>query len=206
MFSLIAAIAHDGAIGQGHALPWGRIPADLRWFRSITVSGNPLAMASALIHGVPYPPDAEPVTGNALICGHTTYRSLPHSLQGRHTVVLSRAQSCPLAVHHAHSLDDALAIAVHLGAPHTFVIGGAQVYAEALAHPACGRLYITEVWQDYPTADTWWPWDMTLWGWRIGLATAHDPLPWFERTHVSPWQEAADQPRIRFGIWKRVSA
>jgi len=70
-------------------------------------------------------------------------------------VVLSRSSlELPPGVLQARSLDYALAEAQ--GAGEVFVIGGASVYAQAITHPACQTLYLTEIDGAFP-CDTFFP-------------------------------------------------
>jgi dihydrofolate reductase len=131
--ALIAAVARNGAIGRGNALLWHE-PADQRHFRQATM-GCPVLM------------------------GRKTWDSLPERfrpLPGRRNVVVSRnpALTCPGA-EVAGSLDAALALVAD--APRVFVIGGGELYAQAL--PRADELWLTEIDADLP-GDTFFPaWD-----------------------------------------------
>lgn len=120
--SLIAALASNRAIGRDNALLW-RLPEDLRHFRETT-------------------------RGKPVIMGRKTWESLPEAfrpLPGRHNIVVSRnpAYQAPGATL-AGSLEDAVSVAEAEGtADELFVIGGAQLYSQAL--PLASRLYLTEV-------------------------------------------------------------
>lgn len=132
--SLIAAVAENGVIGRNNALPW-RLPADLRRFRRITM-GHPIVM------------------------GRRSYEAIGRPLPGRTNIVVTRrsdytAPGCTVV----HSLDEALARAA--GAPETFVIGGAQLYAEAL--PRAHRLYLTRVHAEIPGDTLFPPVDWSPW-------------------------------------------
>lgn len=201
MFSVVAAIAQDGAIGQGGALPWPRLSTDMRWFRAVTSAADPYGTACYMIDGGIGGYGA-PAT-NALIMGSVTHRSIQYTLQGRHSIILTYGPVHVDAVDIAGSLERALILAEHKRAPHIFAIGGAQVFAEALAHPDCQRLYLTEVQAHYPNADTWWPWEMSLWNWQLGIAVRRDAGAWWERTRVSTWIEEGGVPLYRLSIWER---
>jgi dihydrofolate reductase len=116
---LIAAVARNGAIGRGGQLPW-HLPEDLAHFRRQT-------------------------QGCPVIMGRKTWDSLPprfRPLPGRRNLVLTRQTGLALPGAEAVTgLDDALARVSD--APTVFVIGGAQLYAEAL--PYADRLVLTEV-------------------------------------------------------------
>jgi dihydrofolate reductase len=116
---LIAAVARNGTIGKGNGLIF-REAADQRHFRAATL-GCPVVM------------------------GRQTWDSLPvrfRPLPGRRNLVLSRsADFAAPGAEVASSLPAALA-GLH-DAPRVFVIGGAQIYAQAL--PLATTLLLTEV-------------------------------------------------------------
>jgi dihydrofolate reductase len=114
--SLIAAVASNGVIGRDNALIW-HIPADLAHFKKIT-------------HGHP------------IIMGRRTWESIGRALPGRRNIVITRRQAWQAdGAETAASLAEALALCAE--APEVFVIGGAQVYADAL--PLAHRLWLTEI-------------------------------------------------------------
>ena len=134
---LIAAVARNGVIGRGGALPW-HLGADMAHFRDVT-RGCPVIMGRR--------------TWDSL---SPRYRPLP----GRANIVVSRragwtaegAQAAP-------SLQAALRLAqLRLDASRrVFVIGGAQLYREAM--PLADVLELTEVHADVD-GDTLFPfWD-----------------------------------------------
>ena len=114
--SIIVAVARNRVIGINNTLPW-HLPEDLRHFRALTM-------------------------GHHIIMGRRTYESLGRLLPGRTTVIVSRSKdyAVPGALV-ADSLKGALALCGD--DPEIFVIGGAQLYGEAL--PAANRLYLTEI-------------------------------------------------------------
>ena len=120
--ALIWAQAHGRVIGDGGVMPW-HLPEDLRHFRELT-SADPVVM------------------------GRRTWESLPERfrpLPGRTNVVVTRQSgwTAPGATV-LHSLDEALDRAASSpGSGTTWVIGGAQLYAQAL--PAADRVELTEI-------------------------------------------------------------
>ncbi|MBL8472992.1 MAG: dihydrofolate reductase [Rhodocyclaceae bacterium] len=128
--SLIAALAANGVIGAGNALPW-KLPEDLRHFKALT-SGHPVVM------------------------GGNTWRSIARALPQRTNIVVTRDPAAlPAGVLAAPDLAAALALAgASAGADEVFVIGGAQIYALAL--PLAERLYLTEIHADIE-GDTCFP-------------------------------------------------
>ncbi len=131
--ALIAAVARNGAIGRDNDLVFGD-PADQKHFRAVTL-------------------------GCPVIMGRKTWESLParfRPLPGRRNIVVSRNtdQSVPGA-ELAAGLDAALALVAD--APLAFVMGGGELYAQAL--PRADRLVLTEVDADLP-GDVFFPeWD-----------------------------------------------
>jgi dihydrofolate reductase len=130
-FDIIVATDLNRGIGKNNQLPW-RISTDLKYFRDLT-SSTPV-----------------PDVTNAVIMGRKTWESIPagyRPLKNRVNVVLTRNPdySLPQGVFKADSLDAALTILSRGPVDRVFVIGGAQVYAEAMQHEKCGLLYLTLV-------------------------------------------------------------
>ena len=127
--SLIVAMAENGVIGRGDALPW-RIPEDLKHFKSITM-------------------------GKPIIMGRRTWDSLGRILPGRPHIVLSRDPNFAVdGVSSAHSLEDALTIAESLTEHEIMIIGGAEIYRAALCYVNC--IYLTEIHRSI-SGDTFFP-------------------------------------------------
>jgi dihydrofolate reductase len=131
--SLIAAVARNGAIGRDSALLWNE-PADQRHFRSVTM-------------------------GCPVIMGRKTWDSLPprfRPLPGRRNIVLTRDAAWQAAgAERAGSLAEAIERTAD--AQKVFVIGGGEVYAQAL--PRADELVLTEIDADLD-GDTFFPrWD-----------------------------------------------
>ena len=129
-FSIIAAVDKKLGIGLKNALPW-RLKGDMDHFKQITVN-----TAS----------DKQ----NAVIMGSNTWASLPEKfrpLPERLNVVLSwQPLDLPAGVLFGSSLDNALEqLSNRADINEVFVIGGARVYAEAINHPACVKIYLTEI-------------------------------------------------------------
>nr|UMO78771.1 Dihydrofolate reductase [Pandoravirus belohorizontensis] len=143
-FTVVVAMTASRAIGQRGQLPWGRLPKEMAAFRDLTRT------------------TVDPTKTNAMIMGRATFDSLPRRrpLPGRLHVVLTRrpagTDTYPKGVLTASGLDEALALTAH--AEKVFVIGGAQVYAEAVDHPACAGVWLTQISSpDYPDADAFFP-------------------------------------------------
>ncbi len=132
--SMIAVIgAKTRALGKNNALVW-RIPEDLKYFKQTTL-------------------------GHAVIMGRKTYESIGKPLPSRTNIVVTRtptfkAEGCKVV----ESLDNALAYARALtnpGSPELFIIGGAEIYAQAL--PQTDRLYLTLIDDPGDGADVFFP-------------------------------------------------
>jgi len=116
IISLIVAVAENGVIGRNGDLPW-RIPADLKFFKETTM-GKPIVM------------------------GRKTWQTIGRPLPGRDNIVVTRDKdfSAPGATV-VVGLEAAITAAGD--ASEVMIIGGAQIYAEALSRAA--RVYLTEV-------------------------------------------------------------
>jgi len=119
---LLAAVAENGVIGRGNALPW-RLKSDMAHFRKLTMN--------------------KPV-----VVGRKTYLSIGKPLQGRTTIVVSRdpafaAPGALVAPNLDYALTAARGDALRRGADAIIVAGGADIYIQAL--PVAARLAITEV-------------------------------------------------------------
>ncbi len=99
---IIVAIAKNGVIGAGGAMPW-HIPEDLQYFKRTT-------------------------TSHVIVMGRKTFESLGRPLPNRTNVVVThRSDFRHDGVEVVHSLDEA--VTKH---PDAFIIGGAEIYRQAL--------------------------------------------------------------------------
>ncbi|MBI5176416.1 MAG: dihydrofolate reductase [Candidatus Obscuribacter sp.] len=132
-FDIVVACDLNRGIGKQNALPW-RLSTDMKYFKDLT-SSTPL-----LTEG----------KRNAVIMGRKTWESIPPNfrpLKERYNLVLTRNPnySVPQGVFRSPSLDEALEFLSGGPVDRVFVIGGAEVYKQALAHDKCGLLYLTEI-------------------------------------------------------------
>jgi dihydrofolate reductase len=140
--AIVAAVAANGVIGANNRLPW-RLPADLRRFRALT-------------------------SGHAVIMGRRTWQSIGRPLAGRQNIVVTRQPDFVAdGAQTAGSLDHAIA-QVRMPDP-AFVIGGAEIYREAL--PRADTLHITEIDRAYDGDATFPPWERS--GWRERARERH---------------------------------
>ena len=127
MVSIIVAVAQNGTIGDKNSLLW-HIKEDMRFFRTTT-------------------------SGHAVIMGRKTFESLGSKpLPKRTNIVITRQDVEFEGALTAHSLQEAIAMAE--GDEEIFIIGGAQIYAQALE--CADRLYLTLVEKEYE-GDTSFP-------------------------------------------------
>ena len=121
--SLIAARGRNNVIGADGDLPW-RLSSDLKLFKAVT-------------------------KGKPVIMGRKTWESRPRKpLPGRVNIVVTRqseytAEGALVVGDMGAAFDEAFIRANMDQVDEVFVIGGAQIYAAAMA--VAGRLYITEV-------------------------------------------------------------
>jgi dihydrofolate reductase len=117
--TLVVAIAENGVIGRDGDLPW-RLSTDMKRFKATTM-GKPVVM------------------------GRKTWESFPkRPLPGRHNIVITRDRAYEAeGADVASSLDEALQKAHAGGAAEVAVIGGGQIYEQALAQ--ADRLDVTHV-------------------------------------------------------------
>lgn len=127
---IIAAVARNRVIGKDNALIWN-IPEDMAHFRQLTA-------------------------GHTVVMGRKTWESLPprfRPLPGRRNIVVSRQPDYVAPGGEvADSLEKALALAAT--ATQVFIIGGEQIYRQAMA--MADRLEITEI-DLAPDGDAWFP-------------------------------------------------
>ena len=138
---IIVAIADNNAIGRDNALLW-HISEDLKFFKR-TTSGCPVIM------------------------GRRTFESIGRPLPKRTNIVVSRGFQAPEGVVTVPSLEQAYVAASAavssvfpvipdpIGNPRCFIIGGGQIYAQAMND--ADRLIITHVHTVIEDADTFFP-------------------------------------------------
>ncbi len=134
-FSIVVAIhSSNRAIGSTqNTIPWNS-KEDMRYFRKLTMHTD------------------DPNKVNAIIMGSNTWKSIGcKSLPNRLNVVLSRnmawmERSIPENVCVCGSLDEALhMLSSNSCVESVFVIGGLNVYEQALNHSSCTKIYLNKV-------------------------------------------------------------
>jgi dihydrofolate reductase len=124
--ALIWAMSRNRVIGRNNALPW-HLSEDLKYFKRVTM-------------------------GKPVIMGRKTWESIGRPLPGRTNIVITRNPDyvVPDGVRVVTSLDAAIDLAEKIclieGIDEAIVMGGAEIYAQAL--PRAERLYLTQVHAD----------------------------------------------------------
>lgn len=150
---LIAAVADNGVIGRGGTMPW-RLKSDMRHLRALTL-GKPVVM------------------------GRKTWLSLwIKPLPGRTNIVVTRdpvftAPGALVARNLEAAFDAARGDAMRRGVSDIMVIGGAEIYAQAM--PLADRLEITQI-HAKPEGDSVFP-PVDPAQWREASREAHPAGP-----------------------------
>lgn len=128
MISIIAAVGKNNELGKKNTLLW-HMPADMKYFRE-TTKGHPVIM------------------------GRKTFESIGSPLPNRKNIVITRDRDySQQGIEVVHSLEEA--INLFDDAEEAFIIGGAEIYKQAM--PLVDRLYITHVDAEDREADAFFP-------------------------------------------------
>src|SRR3990172_5867311 len=148
LISLIAAVDQRGGIGRDNRLPW-HLTDDLKHFRRLTM-------------------------GHHVLMGRKTYQSAGGVMPGRKLIVLSRDLSFqPADAQVAGTLEAGIQLAEAADEQELFVIGGAEVFRQAL--PLAQRLHLTRVHAD-AGADVFFP-PLDMAAWRVVKETVFSASP-----------------------------
>lgn len=127
--SILAALSTNNVIGRDNDIPW-KLSTDLKRLKALTM-------------------------GHHVIMGRKTYDSVGRPLPGRTNVVITRRDDWSAeGVTVVHSLDEALRVAQQAGDAEPFLLGGAEIYGQAM-HLA-DRMYLTRVHAEVD-GDTYFP-------------------------------------------------
>ena len=136
MIIIIAAIGLNNELGKDNDLIW-HLPADLKRFKKVT-------------------------RGHAIIMGRNTFESIGKPLPNRRSIIITRnisykKEGCDVV----HSLEEAINLIKDQ--KNAFIIGGAQIYKEAIEKQLVDQLDITKVHQNFE-ADVFFPTiDQSVW-------------------------------------------
>ena len=159
--SLVVAAATNNVIGKDNQLLW-KLPNDMRFFKNVT-------------------------WGMPVIMGRKTFESLVEPLKGRKNIVLSRQAAEAEGAVVVKSLDDALFLAQQMDVKEVMVVGGGEIYIQAMEKAR--RIYLTRV-EAEPEGDTYFP--------------AIDPKKW---RLVRQEDHEADEKHAynySFQVWERI--
>lgn len=127
--SIVVAVGKNNEIGKNNKLLC-RLPADLKRFKEITLE-------------------------HTVIMGRKTVESLPKGpLPNRRNIVVSRNKNRTIEGAEVYSSLD-YALLKSMDEDEVFIIGGAQIYAQAL--PIADKLYLTRIHAGFPDADAFFP-------------------------------------------------
>ncbi|MDZ5604912.1 dihydrofolate reductase [Pseudomonas sp. RP23018S] len=164
--SLIAALAENRVIGIDNSMPW-HLPGDFKYFKATTL-------------------------GKPIIMGRKTWDSLGRPLPGRLNLVVSRQTGLQLdgaevfaSLQHAQQRAEQWAR--EQGVDEVMLIGGAQLYAQALEQALVSRMYLTRV-ELSPAGDAWFP--------------VFDEGQW-QRVSSAPQAAEGDGPAYHFEVWEK---
>jgi dihydrofolate reductase len=119
--SLIVAVSENNIIGRNNQLPW-HLPDDMKFFKDKTM-------------------------GHCVIMGRKNYDSIPEKyrpLSGRTNIVITRTHGLKIPdVIVAYSLNEALEIAREKKETECFIIGGGEVFKQAIT--LCDKIYLTRI-------------------------------------------------------------
>lgn len=141
-FNIVVACDLNRGIGKNNQLPW-RLSADLKYFKKVTTECQEIGKY------------------NAVIMGRKTWESIPlnhRPLAGRYNVVLTRNPNyvVPDGVFRFASIDQAMNTLEQGPVDQVFIIGGAEIYNQALQDHRIGLLYLTEIRHRFD-CDTFFP-------------------------------------------------
>ncbi|MEW5316864.1 MAG: hypothetical protein WDW38_008208 [Sanguina aurantia] len=181
-FQLVVAVDQNMGIGKDGTLPW-KIPGDMAYFRELTSKAANSARSNVVIMGratwESLPPKFRPLPGRInIVLTRSATGSTPHSTNvaasnetssdpitsaetpASSTTLPPSLADVPAGVHVCGSLQQAADL---LASPevaptveNVFVIGGGQVYAEALRSPLVSTIHITRIEQQF-ACDTFFP-------------------------------------------------
>lgn len=142
--TLIVAAAENNAIGKGNQMPW-HLPNDFKFFKKETMD-------------------------HSIVMGRKTFESIGKPLPGRRNIVVSRSATF---IHEdvdvANSLHEVMTYCRDEN--EIFIIGGAQIYKQAL--PMAEKVLLTRVHTTIQDADAFFP-ELPAQDWELQSSEAHE--------------------------------
>lgn len=140
--AIVVAHSKNNVIGFNGSMPW-HFSEDLKWFKQTTIGGG-------------------------IIMGRKTFESIGRPLPQRTSIVISsKVDKIHPNVLMASSLSKALEIGTSLPLPKLFIVGGGEIYKQALILNLVNTIYLTEI-DKVIEGDTFFPalskeeWNYTL--------------------------------------------
>ncbi len=131
--SIVVAMADDNAIGANGKLLW-RLPKDMQYFKEVT-------------------------WGHHVLMGRKTWDSIPPKfspLPGRVNIIVTRQKGyVSEGAKVVESVEEGIEIARLAGEQELMIIGGGEIYQQALPHT--NKIYLTRVHHTFAEADTFFP-------------------------------------------------
>ena len=144
MISLIVAHDKNRVIGYENSMPW-HLPGELKYFKEMTM-------------------------GKPIIMGRKTFESIGRPLPGRRNIVITRNTDYDAeGIEIVGSLEEAVALVKD--APEIMIIGGAQIFEQAMS--IADKLYVTVIDHEFP-GDTYFP---SYEGWKKTSEQPAIPVP-----------------------------
>jgi len=163
IISAIVATDQDGTIGKEGRIPW-YLPADLKFFKRTTI-------------------------GSPVIMGRKTFFSIGRPLPKRTNIVLTRdPYFVATGIVLANSLEAALAHEACRDAEEVFIIGGGEIYRQAM--PLVERVYLTTVDTKIEDGDAFFP--------------SLSPEDWAEKWFEEHQPDEKNPFSYRFSRWERL--
>ncbi len=164
IISFIVAASTNNVIGKNNQLPWS-LPNDMKFFKNTTW--------------------AMPV-----LMGRKSFESLGKPLPGRLNVVITRQNDWkPEGTTVVHSVADAIKVAVAADYNEAFIIGGGEIFKEAM--PVADKIYLTRV-------------DVTLEG--DAFFPEMNPKEWLMVSEQSFPSDEKHAYTYHFQLWERNKA
>ena len=164
IISFIVAASTNNVIGKNNQLPWS-LPNDMKFFKNTTW--------------------AMPV-----LMGRKSFESLGKPLPGRLNVVITRQNDWkPEGASVVHSVEDAIKVAAAADYNETFIIGGGEIFKEAMS--VADKIYLTRV-------------DVTLEG--DAFFPAMNPKEWLMVSEQSFPSDEKHAYAYHFQLWERNKA
>ncbi len=121
IISLIAAAAENNVIGRNNQLPW-HLPSDMKYFREKTM-------------------------GHCVIMGRKNFETIPDKfrpLPGRTNIIVTHQKDFSFpGIITANSIEEALEIVKQKNEPEAFIIGGGEIFKQALG--MADKIYLTRI-------------------------------------------------------------